>query len=125
MKTILIHVPKFNNFYKPIGDFVWLTYMPMGLLAMADYAARHHAEVEVVHLGVEWALNRNFKVDDLIRNKPDVRAVGLSLHWHAQAFDVIEAAKRIKQERKDIFVFLGVDSLVHAVMQPGYRILFS
>ncbi len=110
MKTILLHVPKFNNFYKPIGDFIWLTYMPMGLLAMADYAAKHHAEVEVVHLGVEWAINRRFNVADLIRDKSDVRAIGLSLHWHAQSFDVIEAAKRIKEVRKDIFVFVGGDT---------------
>jgi len=52
MRTLLLHVPKFNNFYKPIGDFVWLTYMPVGLLAIADYASKNNADVEVVHVGV-------------------------------------------------------------------------
>ena len=49
MKTLLLHVPKFNNFYKPIGDFIWLNYMPMGLLAIADHAVQNGMDVEVVH----------------------------------------------------------------------------
>ena len=110
MKTLLLHVPKFNNFYKPIGDFVWLTYMPMGLLAIADHAVKNNAEVEVVHLGVEWARNREFRVEELVRDKPEIRAVGLSLHWHHQSYDVIEVAKQIKKARDDIFIFLGGDT---------------
>lgn len=110
MKTLLLHVPKFNNFYKPIGDFVWLTYMPMGLLAIADYASKNGSDVEVVHLGVEWARNREFDVAELVRDKPEIRAVGLSLHWHHQSYDVIEVARRIKQIRNDIFIFLGGDT---------------
>jgi len=58
MKTLLLHVPKFNNFYRPVGDFMWLNYMPMGLLAIADFLDRHGFEVEVVHLGVEWVENK-------------------------------------------------------------------
>ncbi len=110
MKTLLLHVPKFNNFYKPIGDFVWLTYMPVGLPAIADYAERNGANVEVVHLGVEWAKNRSFNVAELVRGKPEIRAVGLSLHWHHQSYDVIETARRIRQIRDDIFIFLGGDT---------------
>lgn len=110
MKTLLLHVPKFNNFYKPIGDFVWLTYMPMGLLAIADHAVKNNADVEVVHLGVEWAINRRFHVKELVRDKPEIRAVGISLHWHHQSYDVIEVARQIKKTRDDIFIFLGGDT---------------
>jgi len=111
MKTLLLHVPKFNNFYKPIGDFIWLTYMPMGLLAVADYtAAESGTPVEVVHLGVEWALNRKFDVRELVRDRPEIRAIGLSLHWHHQSYDVMEVARRIKEIRNDIFIFLGGDT---------------
>jgi radical SAM superfamily enzyme YgiQ (UPF0313 family) len=122
MKTLLLHVPKFNNYYKPIGDFIWLTYMPVGLLAIADYAAKNRADVEVIHLGVEWALDRKFDVADLIRNNPEVRAVGLTLHWHHQSYDTIEAARRIKEIRDDIFVFLGGDtsSFFHDEIIAGY-----
>jgi radical SAM superfamily enzyme YgiQ (UPF0313 family) len=110
MKTLLLHIPKFNNYYKPIGDFIWLNYMPMGLLAIADLVHRNGHEVEVVHLGVEWVRNRGFQVDDLMRGKPDIKAVGMALHWHYQAFDVMEAARRIRKIRKDIFIFLGGDT---------------
>lgn len=110
MKTLLLHVPKFNNFYKPFGDFAWLTYMPMGLLAIADHAVKNNADVEVVHLGVEWAINRRFHVKELIRDKPEICAVGISLHWHHQSYDVIEVARQIKKIREDIFIFLGGDT---------------
>jgi radical SAM superfamily enzyme YgiQ (UPF0313 family) len=110
MKTLFLHSPKFNSFYKPIGDLIWLNYMPMGLLAVADYINRKGLQVEVVHLGVEWLESPGFSVDKLVENKPEIGAVGLSLHWHHQAFDVIEAARRIKSKRKDIFVFLGGDT---------------
>ena len=109
MKTILIHTPKFNNFYKPIGDFIWLNYMPMGLLAIADHGVRNGHDVEVVHLGVEWIENRDFRIDELVRD-PDIRAVGFCLHWHHQAWDVIEAARRIRTLRNDVFIFAGGDT---------------
>lgn len=107
MKVLFLHVPKFNNYYKPIGDFIWINYMPMGLLGIADYLQRHGHEVQVVHLGVEWVENRKVKVEDILKDYPDVDAVGMSLHWHYQAYDVIQVANRIKEIRPDTFVFLG------------------
>ncbi len=110
MKTLLLHVPKFNNFYKPIGDFIWLNYMPMGLLAIGDFLERNGHSVEIVHLGVEWIENRNFQAAELVLNKPDIKAVGISIHWHHQAYDAIEVARRIKEVRNDIFIFAGGDT---------------
>ena len=110
MKTLLLHVPKFNNYYKPIGDFIWLNYMPFGLLGIADFLDRCGIDTEVVHLGVEWVENRGFHVDELVENRPEIKAVGMSLHWHHQSFDVIEVAKCIKAARKDIFIFIGGDT---------------
>jgi radical SAM superfamily enzyme YgiQ (UPF0313 family) len=110
MKTLLLHVPKFNNFYKPFGDFIWLNYMPMGLLAIADWLHRHGLDTEVVHLGVEWVNRRHFHVKTIIEDQPDIKAVGISLHWHHQSFDVIETARAIKHARPDIFIFIGGDT---------------
>ncbi len=106
MKTLFLHVPKFNNHYKPIGDFIWINYMPMGFLAIADHINRNGFDVEIVHLGVEWVENRNIKLDNLIAD-PDIKVVGMTLHWHYQSYDVIEAARRIKETRPDIFIFIG------------------
>ncbi|NDY41399.1 radical SAM protein [Dissulfurirhabdus thermomarina] len=106
MKVLFLHVPKFNNFYKPIGDFIWINYMPMGLLAIADFVRRHGFEVEVIHLGVEWVEDRGLRLETLL-DDPAVAAVGMSLHWHYQAYDVMAAARRIKEVRPDVFVFAG------------------
>ncbi|MCJ7772143.1 MAG: hypothetical protein MUP22_03300, partial [Desulfobacterales bacterium] len=84
MKTLLLHVPKFNNFYKPIGDFIWLNYMPMVILSIGDFLDKNSLSVEIVHLGVEWVENRDFQVAELVLNKPDIKAVGISIHWHHQ-----------------------------------------
>lgn len=110
MKTLLLHVPKFNNFYKPIGDYIWLNYMPMGFLAMGDFLDKNGLSVEIVHLGVEWVENRDFHIDELIVDKPEIKSIGLSMHWHHQAYDAIEVARRIKDVRNDIFIFLGGDT---------------
>ena len=106
MKTLFLHVPKFNNFYKPIGDFIWINYMPQGLFAIADYVQKHGFETEIIHVGVEWVENPAFKIDEVIK-QPELKAIGMPLHWHYQAYDVIEAARRIKKLRPDIFIFLG------------------
>ena len=97
MKTLLLHVPKFNNFYKPIGDFIWLNYMPMGFLAIGDYLDRNSLPVEIVHLGVEWVENRNFDVSELISNQSEIKAIGIPIHWHHQAYDAIEVANASKR----------------------------
>jgi len=107
MRTLFLHVPKFNNFYKPVGEFIWINYMPMGFLAVADYVRRAGFPVEVVHVGVEWINDRSFRLDSLFQDRPEIGAVGLNLHWHYQAFDVMEAALRIKELRPDLFIFLG------------------
>lgn len=106
MKTLFLHVPKFNNHYKPIGDFIWINYMPMGFLAIADHAHRHGFDVEIVHLGVEWVENRDVRLDEIIAD-PEITVIGMTLHWHYQAYDVIEAARHIKAKRPDIFIFIG------------------
>lgn len=106
MKTLFLHVPKFNNHYKPIGDFIWINYMPMGFLAIADHVQRHGFNVKVVHLGVEWVVDRNVKLDAFIAD-PGIKIVGMTLHWHYQSYDVIEAARRIKEKRPDVFIFIG------------------
>jgi len=125
MKTLLLHVPKFNNFYKPIGDFIWLNYMPMGLLAIADFVKRHGLEAEVIHLGVEWVKNRNFRVDELVQDQPEIRVVGMALHWHHQAYDVVEVARLINAIRKDIFIFIGGDtaSIFHEEIIRDYPMI--
>jgi radical SAM superfamily enzyme YgiQ (UPF0313 family) len=107
MKTLFLHVPKFNNSYKPIGDFIWINYMPMGMMAIGDYVQKNGFDTEIVHVGVEWVENPLFKIDELVVDKPEIKAIGMSIHWHYQSYDVIEAARKLKELRPDIFIFIG------------------
>ncbi len=38
---LFLHVPKLINYYRPIGQFIWINFLPMGLLALADLLHRH------------------------------------------------------------------------------------
>ena len=90
---LFLHVPKLINYYRPIGQFIWINFLPMGLLALADLLQRHDISTQVVHLGVEWIENHDFSVLDYIREKAP-RIVAFDLHWHHQSFDVMEMAKK-------------------------------
>lgn len=103
---LFLHVPKLINYYRPIGQFLWINFLPMGLLALADLLKRHGISTEVLHLGVEWIEDRNFSVLDYIREKsPGI--VAFDLHWHHQCFDVLETAKRVKASFPCAFIVLG------------------
>ena len=54
LDCLFVHVPKADNHYLPFGDFFNITYMPMGVTAIAEVLQRSGKRVEVIHLGVEW-----------------------------------------------------------------------
>jgi hypothetical protein len=37
MDLLFLHTPKFQNYYKPIGEFSFILFPPLGLLGLADY----------------------------------------------------------------------------------------
>src|SRR3990172_4584498 len=88
---LFLHVPKLRNYYRPIDQFTWINFLPMGLLALADLLQRNGIFTQVVHLGVEWIEDRDFSILEYIRRKSP-RIVAFDLHWHQQSFDVIEVA---------------------------------
>jgi radical SAM superfamily enzyme YgiQ (UPF0313 family) len=106
MDCLFVHVPKFKNYYRPIGEYTFINYMPMGVLALADLLAREGYETEVIHLGVEWMVDKGFALIDYIAQKNPC-IVALSLHWHPQSYDVLEQARMIKQAFPKIFILLG------------------
>jgi len=103
---LFLHVPKMNNYYRPINQFIWVNFLPMGLLALADSLHRQNISTEVVHLGVEWIEDPHFSIMDYIQQKSP-RIVAIDLHWHHQSFDAMEVAKKIKTTFPQIFVLLG------------------
>ena len=106
LDCLFVHTPKMNNFYKPLGDFMWINYMPMGLLAIADWVDRHGHPSRIVHCGIEWIENPDFSISDYVKRlHPPV--IGLSLLWHQQSYDVIETARKIKAAVPDAFIVCG------------------
>jgi len=103
---LFLHIPKLMNYYRPIGQFIWINFLPMGLLGLADLLQRQNISTEIVHIGIEWIENHNFSVLDYIREKTP-RIVALDLHWHHQSFDVMEVAKKVKAAFPGIQVLLG------------------
>lgn len=51
--VLFLHVPKFRNYYKPLGRFSFIHLPPVGLLGLADYLRVNHCSTRVIHLGVE------------------------------------------------------------------------
>ncbi len=103
---LLVHAPKADNHYLPFGDFFNITYAPMGMLALAELLRRRGWSTELVHLGVQWLTDPDTTVLDLVEGQK-IRAIGLSLYWHYQSHDAIQAAAALKAAHPEAFVFLG------------------
>jgi radical SAM superfamily enzyme YgiQ (UPF0313 family) len=106
MDCLFVHVPKFKNYYRPIGEYTFINYMPMGVLALADLLTSEGYETEVLHLGVEWIEDKGFSLIDYIRRRKP-RIVAFSLHWHPQSYEVLEQARQVKEAFPEVFVLLG------------------
>jgi radical SAM superfamily enzyme YgiQ (UPF0313 family) len=106
LDLLLLHVPKFNNFYDPIGHFLLGNLLPMGLFALADEVDRAGFQTKIYHLGVDFLFNKQFDLGRLLRRKQP-RLVGLDLHWHYQTADVLDVVKRIKQAKPEAAIALG------------------
>lgn len=103
---LFIHVPKLNNNYNPIGDYIFILYMPFGLLGLTDLLVSNGYRSSIVHLGVELIKYKEINLNNIIaENNPHI--IGLSLHWHHQSFDVIQTAKKIKEINPNIKILLG------------------
>jgi len=103
---VLVHAPKFHNTYLPLGDFMHVNYVPMGLPALAHRLRERGFDAEIVHLGVEWLRDPAFSLVAELQADPPL-AVGLPLYWHYQSYDAVRYACRVKRACPGTFVFLG------------------
>lgn len=103
---LLIHVPKFINYYEPINKFSFIQYHPLGLLGLVDFASQHGLSSLILDLGVEKRKYGSIDLKNLFcQYDPDI--VGIGLHWHFQSYDVIEVARQIKKLFPKIPIVLG------------------
>jgi radical SAM superfamily enzyme YgiQ (UPF0313 family) len=61
---------------------------------------------EILHMGVEWMENHEFSLLEYIEQKAP-RIAAFDLHWHAQSYDVMEMAKKVKEAFPSTYVLLG------------------
>lgn len=106
LDCLLVHAPKADNHYLPIGDFFNITYLPMGMLALAELLRRRGHRTELMHLGVEWLVNPQANVLESLQGQR-IRTIGFSLYWHYQSYDAIEAARHFSESHPEAFIFLG------------------
>ena len=106
LDCLFVHTPKADNHYLPLGDFFNITYMPMGLVALANVLLEDGWNVEMAHAGVEWLEDRTQPIPVTYADHT-IRAIGISLYWHYQSFDAIEMAREMKRTHPEAFVFLG------------------
>jgi pyruvate-formate lyase-activating enzyme len=103
---LLLHVPKFGNYYRPFGKFSSMNLSPAGMFSMADLLQREGHGTRIVHLGVELEKDRKFSICDFIR-EADSRIIGLDLYYHQQSYDVLDVAEKIKKAFPDKLLVIG------------------
>jgi radical SAM superfamily enzyme YgiQ (UPF0313 family) len=106
LDLLLLHVPKFNNFYDPIGHFILGNLLPMGIFSIADDADRSGYQTRIYHLGLEYLFSKGFQLAPLVQST-EPALVGLDLHWHYQTHDVFNVVSNIKAAAAGVPVVLG------------------
>jgi len=106
LDVLFLHTPKFQNYYRPIGQYTFVLYPPMGLFGLANYLCKNNYSAKIIHLGVEQLLQNSLDLPKIIaEEQPSI--VGLDLHWHFQSYDVIEVARKIKEAHPQVAILLG------------------
>ncbi len=106
MDCVLVHVPKFRNYYPPLNNYSSINWMSQSIFALADSLHREDFNAKIVHVGIERVLDKNFSLTGYLQNK-NVQAIGFSLHFHQQISDTMALVRQIKNELPQMFIFLG------------------
>ena len=98
--------------------------MPSGLFALADVLDRHDIGARIVHLGLMALHDLGFDLVRLMESEQP-RVVGLSLHWHFQLHDVLEAVRVVKTAAPGCAVVLGgfTASAFHEELLAGHPLV--
>jgi len=87
--------------------------MPQGLLALGAVLQDGGHQVEVLHLGLELALDPSFELEQEVRRRrPEL--VGISLHWHHGSLDALEAAMACRRGGAAFVVLGGITASLFA-----------
>ncbi len=105
LNCALVHVPKLTlkEDKTPQSE---INFFAMGLFSIGNYIKQQGFDVEIIHLGLNKLLDKNFLLSEYIKKK-NIKFLAFSLHWYPQTFDTIETARVIKEKCPDVFISLG------------------
>ncbi|NIA30826.1 MAG: radical SAM protein [Actinobacteria bacterium] len=106
LDCVLVHVPKYQNYYPPLNNYSSLNWMSQSIFGLADALKKSGLAGKIIHPGVESILDKRFSLRNYLQQN-NARSVGFSLHFHQQISDTLAAVQQLKKELPDIFVFLG------------------
>lgn len=98
-KIHFVHVSRENAFPE-------IKLLPVGLVAIADYMAKCGFNPEVIHTGLERSTDHRFNLAEYLR-KDKCRIALFDLHWHHQAYSVLEEIQAIKKLNKKVITIVG------------------
>jgi len=96
-KILFIHLPKEQE--------PFIRFIPLGLIPLANLLKKQH-KVEILNYFLEKKLNNNFNLIGYIK-KNNFKIICFDLQWHYQTTKVIDTAKEIKEEIKNIKIIIG------------------
>ena len=105
MRVLLIHPVHVERGAGP-QPFRFINIMPVGLFSLADVLDRAGHQVEICHLGLRDVLAPGFSLGRHVASlAPDL--VGISLHWHPQLAEALDAAVQVRAARPGVRIVLG------------------
>ena len=115
--VIFIHPPKaLNNDrakHKKINRGAYI-FIPMGVLAIADFLEREGFGVKIINYPLEQYLNHNWNLTDYLKTiKFDVCAI--DLHWIHNSHGAIEVARIVKKVNPNAKVIFG-GTVLHTII---------
>jgi radical SAM superfamily enzyme YgiQ (UPF0313 family) len=104
--SLLIHAPKINDRFGPLGAAMSINYMAVGLPTLAAVLEASGRKAEILHLGVQYLAEPGFDLEAEVRASPP-KLVGFSMHWHPQAWDTVEAVRAVRRGAPNAFIVIG------------------
>ena len=104
LKALIVHVPSLNKEDDVVTSSI--NYFATGLFSLASEIQKEGVSVEIINLGIEKYLDKNFLLSEYIE-KNSINFAAFSLHWHNQAYDVIETIREIKKKNPNLYISLG------------------
>jgi radical SAM superfamily enzyme YgiQ (UPF0313 family) len=103
---LLVHVPKFQNRYRPLGNYTSTQWMALGIFALADAVRRAGHSARILHAGLERLLDPRFTLAGYVQAHP-TPLVAFSIHFHQQLHDSLAATRRLKAAHPGVFTVAG------------------